>query len=125
MPWSLQRAGRGQARADAWRRDAGTPESQPPPWRRRVVSGARTRPGKTGARTRPGKLGTLRLSTGADPLGPACGPTRSRVRDVGAHPSSSGPACGLGPGLQEDRSPVRGEGSLVVQAWAFCLTKGT
>lgn len=116
MPSSLQRAGWGQVRADAWRRDAGTPESQPPPWRRRVVSGARTRPGK---------LGTLRLSTGADPLGPACGPTRSRVRDVGAHPSSSGPACGLAPGLQEDRSPVRGEGSLVVQAWAFCLTKGT
>jgi len=48
VPSSLQRAGWGQVRADAWRRDAGTPESQPPPWRRRVVSGARTRPGKLG-----------------------------------------------------------------------------
>lgn len=47
------------------------------------------------------------------------------MRGVGAHPFSSGPAGGRSPGLQEDPCLAQGEGSLVAQAWAFCLTKGT
>lgn len=80
---SLQRAGRGQVRVDAWCRGAETPESQPPPWRRRVVSGARTRWGK---------LGPLSVSTGADPPGPACGPHEA-----------PGEGCGCSPILQWSR----------------------
>ena len=75
---SLQRAGRGQVRADAWWFwGAGTPESQPPPWRHRVVSGARTRWGK---------LGSLSISTGMDPPGPACRPHEAPGEGCGCSP---------------------------------------